>query len=202
MMKSDTKKMRKYFRLEVLIPLLILLGVALHDLNSKTAFKLIINGTSMSPTYQDRETVWATILYSRIVKDDVVVIKLDNEHTIVKRVRFVPGDTFWAIKDDSLHWTPIPDDIVDDFKKLNIWKLRKITIPNGMLWLEGDNKESSYDSRIHGLFESQYIIGVVAPWRPNIGKITTTPIILRMQNFKKQGLPITRGKFIGNGFKL
>lgn len=193
--------MRKYFRLEVLIPLLVLLGVALHDLNSKTAFKLIIDGTSMSPTYQNREVVWATFLYSRIVKDDVVAIKF-NEHIIVKRVRFVPGDTFWVIKDDSLHWTPLPDDIVDDFKKLGIWELRKITVPSGMFWLEGDNKESSYDSRIYGLFKSQYVVGVLAPWRPNTGKVATTPSILRMQSLKKQGLPITREKFISNEFKL
>lgn len=198
----DSNKKRTYFRLEVLIPLLVLLGVAVHDLKNKTAFRVLIDGTSMSPTYQDKEMVWATSLYSRIVEDDVVVVEFNNEYTIVKRVRFVPGDTFWAIKDDSIHWTPIPDDAVSDFKKLNIWKLKKITVPDGMFWLEGDNKETSYDSRIYGLFESQYIVGVLIPWRPNIGKSITSVPLIRLQFLKKQGLPITREKFINNVFKL
>lgn len=200
-MKSKNQKTKKYFRPEVLILLLVLLFISLYSLKNRTAFTLLIKGTSMSPTYQDQEIVWATYLYSKINHEDVVAIKF-NENTIVKRVRFIPGDTFWVMKDDSIHWTPVPNELVADFQNINIWKLKKIIVPKGMFWLEGDNNETSYDSRIHGLFDSKHIVGVLAPWRQNKNKSATTPVIIRMQKLKKQGLPITREKFITNGFKL
>lgn len=199
-MKINIGKTKKHFRWRVLIPLLMLLGFAIHNFTNKTAFQILIDGESMSPTYQDKELVWATSLYSSVARDDIVAVKFD-ETIIVKRVRFIPGDVFWAIKDDMLRWTPIPDEMVNDFRNLNIWKIKKFTVPNEMLWLEGDNKKVSYDSRIHGFFEFQNIIGVLFPWKANKNNETSSISLNQMQNLKNQGIPITREKFINNVFK-
>lgn len=195
-MNINIGKTKRHFRWSVLIPLLMLLLFVIYNFTNKTAFKILIEGESMSPTYQDKELVWATSLYSSISKDDIVAVKLD-EIIIVKRVRFIPGDVFWVIKDDMLHWTPIPDEMVNDFKNLNIWRVKKITVPNGMLWLEGDNRKVSYDSRIYGFFEFQNIIGVLFPWKANKNQETDSVSLNQMENLKNQGIPITKEKFIG-----
>jgi signal peptidase I len=197
MTKKDGKNLRQYFRWEVLIPLLVLLAVSIHDFKSKTAFKVIVDGDSMSPTYDNMEAVWASSMYSRIIRGDVVVIQFNNESTIIKRVLYLPGDKFWVMNYDQTHWTPIPDDTVVDFSRLNLWPMRKIAVPANFIWLEGDNKLVSYDSRIYGLFDMEYIKGVVSPWRSYDSK-NYPALVQRLYDIRKQGKSITKEKFIGH----
>jgi len=198
MTQRTSKNLREYFRWEVLIPLLVLLAVSLHDWKSQIAFRVVIDGDSMSPTYQNKEIVWASSLYPRMVKEDVVVIQFNNESTIVKRVIYLPGDTFWVINFDDLHWVPIPDDVAIAFSKLNLYPIKKLTVPVGKIWLEGDNREISYDSRIYGFFDTEYIKGVVSPWRANDAKLEFPAPVQRLYDLRKQGKSITKEKFINN----
>jgi signal peptidase I len=154
----------------------------------------------MSPTYSNKELVWATSLQSEYQKDDVVVVKLENR-LVVKRIKFVSGDVFWVLKDDKLHWTPIPDDMVEDFKNINIWKIKKLTVPNDAFWLEGDNKQTSYDSRMYGFFNKEQIVGVLCVSRFNTNNYDISASISRMQYLKQKGESVTMEKFITNVFK-
>jgi len=151
----------------------------------------------MSPTYQSGECVYATSVYSRLVKDDVVVISFNNESSLIKRIKFLPGDTFWAIKEDLVHWEPISDQDGVELKRLGIWPVQKITLKKNQIWLEGDNKDKSYDSRIYGPFELEYVRGVVVPWRKDENTKDDAPAtVKRLYNLRKEGKAITRDKFI------
>lgn len=197
MPEHTNKGLRKYFRLEVLIPLLVLLIVSVHDWKSKTAFKVVVDGESMAPTYQSNEFVYATSVYSRLMKDDVVIISFNNESNLIKRIRFLPGETFWVIKEDATHWEPVPDNAGAELKRLGIWPMQKITLQKDQIWLEGDNKDASYDSRMYGPFELKYIRGVVVPWRKDTNTKDDTPTaVKRLYNLRKEGKAITKDKFI------
>lgn len=196
MHKASNKK--QYFRLDVLIILLVLLAVSLHDWKSQTSFRVVVDGDSMFPTYHNNEIITATSMYSRIIKDDVVILRLPNKSVIIKRAIYLPGEVFWVMKFDQIHWEPIPEDTVNDFIALNLWEIKKIQVPADKFWLEGDNRDESYDSRICGFFDMKNIIGVVSPWQSTKLKKQHPAIVQRLYDFKKQGKSINRENFISN----
>lgn len=157
-------KKHMHFRLEVLLPLLILLGVLIHDWKNQSSFWVMVDGVSMLPTYQNNEKLLATTLYPRIVKDDVVVAAV-NDEIVIKRVIYIPGDKFWAANFDNSSWTPIPNYTVPELKKINMWTLKHIVVPENKFWVEGDNRAISLDSRKYGFIERTDIRGLVCDWR-------------------------------------
>ena len=75
--------------------------------------------------------------------------------------------------------------------------MQKITLQKDQIWLEGDNKDASYDSRMYGPFELKYIRGVVVPWRKDTNTKDDTPTaVKRLYNLRKEGKAITKDKFI------
>jgi signal peptidase I len=170
--------------------------VALHDLQSQKVFRVIVQGDSMSPTLVNREQAWATSVFPRLVRDDLVVLRF-NDTIIIKRVKFLPGDVFWVIKEDEIHWTPVPDDVVQDLHRLNLFPMRHISVPQGFMWIEGDNKPVSEDSRVSGLYKTSDVMGVVTPWLENRNTHKQLPLTVeRIYELRKQGRTITRDQII------
>lgn len=194
---QNTSNKKQYFRLDVLIILLVLLAVSFHDWKSQTSFRVVVDGDSMSPTYQNNDIITATSMYSRIIKDDVVILRLPKS-VIIKRAIYLPGEIFWVMKFDQVHWEPIPENTVNDFIALNLWEIKKIKVPKDKIWLEGDNRDESYDSRICGFFDMKNIIGVVSPWQSTKLKKQNHAIVQRLYELKKQGKVINRENFISN----
>ena len=195
-MPNRNNRLNKFFRWEVLIPLLVLMFVAMHDLQSQKVFRVVVQGDSMSPTFVNSEQAWATSVFPRLIRDDLVVLRVDGT-VIIKRVKFLPFDTFWTIQEDGINWTPIPDDVVQDLQKLNLFPMRHISVPQGYVWIEGDNKPVSEDSRSQGLYKISDIMGVVTPWVANRNTHEPLPLTVeRIYELRKQGRPITKDKII------
>ena len=132
-----------------------------------------VRGGSMEPTLQDRDR----LLISKVANPDrfdVIVFRTGNRHEFVKRVIGLPGDEI-AFKDDTLYINgnaydePYLDEMrenLDDSGPLtNTFTLRDTLIdgdvvPEGTLFVMGDNRRVSMDSRQIGAVPMEDVIGV------------------------------------------
>jgi len=130
-------------------------------------------GASMSPTFEDHDRVVVSKL-SEIQRFDVIVFDAPNsDEYYIKRVIGLPGDTI-EMKDDVLY---INGDVydepyLDENKKGNLQKrltydftLEELTgestVPQNSLFVMGDNRAKSSDSREFGFISEDSIIGEV-----------------------------------------
>jgi signal peptidase I len=130
-----------------LILLLVLLGVAIFfNLNFKT---VIVSGNSMLPTFKDGRKVVISKAYwliGPIKKKDIVVLR-DTGPTgyIIKRVYRMGGE--------KVDWANAPDS--------HRLKSGDYTVPEGTVYVLGDNRMHSEDSRKFGPVEVGEILGKV-----------------------------------------
>lgn len=141
---------------------------------------VIVSGTSMSPTLQEAEQV--IILKENNIKNgDIVSFEApDEENTYyIKRVIGIAGDTV-EYKDDKLYINGkfIEEPYLDDLKNSERWKrngnFAKLTqdftleslpatntkkVPENMLFVMGDNRIDSKDSRYFGFISVDKVIG-------------------------------------------
>ena len=127
-----------------------------------------VNGDSMNPTLENGQWLTVKAINQTIDRGDIVVITQPNvlNEPLIKRVIAVGGDTLDINFDTG-------DVIVNDkvIKEPYISaKTRKsgdfvgpITIPEGYVFVMGDNRNDSLDSRFNviGLIDERYILGVV-----------------------------------------
>ena len=133
------------------------------------AFRIVgVVGDSMNPTLQSGEWLATKAINTTINRGDIVIVTQPNDinEPLVKRVIAVGGDTLDINFDTG-------DVIVNDkvIKEPYISaKTRKsgdfvgpITIPEGYVFVMGDNRNDSLDSRFNviGLIDERYILGVV-----------------------------------------
>lgn len=106
-------------------------------------FNFVIgDGNSMHPTVQDTEVMFVDMTKyrkNRIRKGDIITAlsPIDPNVLICKRVKYLPGETFYS----SLAG-------------------QNITVPANKYWVEGDNADGSFDSRHHGPIDWATIEGV------------------------------------------
>ena len=103
-------------------------------------------GPSMFPTIQDGNILLVDHLFFKyfgVKQGDIIVAQspLQKNIQICKRLIHLPGEKY--------SWTDN-----DQYKQ-------NITIPKNHYWIEGDNKEQSFDSRQHGPIPKQLIKGKV-----------------------------------------
>lgn len=131
-------------------------------------------GESMSPTFHDADRVIVSKT-SKIQRFDVVVFDapdLEGEHYI-KRVIGLPGDSI-KMEDDvlSINGEEFPEEYLKENKENNTleeltfdFTLEEITgktkVPKDMLFVMGDNRLNSKDSRIFGFVPYDSVIGEV-----------------------------------------
>jgi signal peptidase I len=120
-------------------------------------FNFVIgDGNSMHPTVKDAEVMLVNMTKyrrKRIRKGDVITAysPIDPKVLICKRVKYLPGETFYSSTAGQ-----------------------HITIPPNKYWVEGDNPDGSFDSRHHGPIESATIEGVaVCVLYPSITKLSS-----------------------------
>jgi len=121
-------------------------GCVFHWFQQNLLSLWVCDGGSMSPTLGDREVVatapfvpvtWL-IRPSRIRQGDIVILRHPRQPqtSICKRVLALPGDTVWR------------DDL-------------ELMVDEGKMWVEGDNKKMSIDSRDFGLVPIGLVQGIV-----------------------------------------
>lgn len=132
-----------------------------------------VKGESMSPTFEDKDKVLISKI-SEIERFDIIVFNApDSDERYIKRVIGLPGDTIEmdndilyvngkAFKekylDENREETPLS-------KLTENFTLEELTgesrVPEGKLFVLGDNRLESKDSRRFGFISSEEVIGEV-----------------------------------------
>ena len=127
-----------------------------------------VDGHSMLPTLQDgdRMLVLNSVLYHDYKYGDVVVLRKDSflKEPIVKRVIATAGQTVDIDFDSGTVYvdsTPLREDYINELNFLEEGTEFPLTVPEGQIFVMGDNRNRSSDSRDSnlGTVDTRYVIG-------------------------------------------
>lgn len=162
--------------LRKIIPI-VLLAIALAFVFRSYLFaSYVVDGESMEPTLYDGNLLMVNkVVYDLTDVDrfDVIVFHASEKDDYVKRVIGLPGDEI-EYKDDKLiiNGKHIKETFLEPFKKMDEEtpytsdftleeKTGKKKVPDGKLFVMGDNREDSLDSRVFGFVSNQKLVGKV-----------------------------------------
>lgn len=140
------------FALSVLIPFVI----------SRFVQTPQVDGDSMLPTYNDNDRV-VILCTNNVEVNDIAVIWCESlDEYIVKRVIGVQGDTI-EMKSDGLYRNGIKlyESYINEQDWLRETVPFEIVVPDGNIFVLGDNRNHSLDSRALGTFALSNVKGVV-----------------------------------------
>ena len=133
---------------------IFLLAILVFVLIFYPFFKMAeVKGESMLPTLQSGQkvlTCHAFWLVGQIRPNDIIVLKEEkSQDYFIKRVLGLPGD--------KIPWSMAPQN----------WPMEKgeYVVPEGRIYVVGDNLNHSDDSRKFGAFLQSNILGKVLTWR-------------------------------------
>ena len=127
-----------------------------------------VDGHSMLPTLQngDRMLVLNSMLYHDYKYSDVVVLRKDTflKEPIVKRVIATAGQTVDIDFDSGTVYVegePLREDYINELTFLEEGTEFPLTVPEGHIFVMGDNRNRSSDSRDSnlGTVDTRYVIG-------------------------------------------
>lgn len=130
----------------------------------------VVDGTSMMPTLHDRERLIVTKLIYFIQDPepgDIIVFHATQERDYIKRVIGIAGDKL-EMKDDQLYINdqPVEEPYLDEYKKQAqaegfplTGDFGPIEVPEGEIFVMGDNRRNSKDSRMIGTVPLASVVG-------------------------------------------
>ena len=120
-----------------------------------------VQGVSMMPTYKNKEKYLVMdnnfIIPYEYKRGDIVAVKIEVlKKDSVKRIIGIEGDHI-VVKDGKVYRNNIElkEDYVNSYNKGNV----EIVVPKGKVFLMGDNRENSIDSRLLGCIDYSDITG-------------------------------------------
>ncbi len=132
---------------------ILLLGVMLFRF---TWIIVQVGGTSMEPTLRDGSFVVAK-RGADINRNDIVFIQTAENSLIVKRVIAVAGDDV-IVTENAVYVNGVLTDTLQNCRNGNFYQ--HIQVPNASVYVLGDNRLSSEDSRSYGCIALRQVIGV------------------------------------------
>jgi len=127
-----------------------------------------VDGSSMEPTLKhgDRLLVLNSLWYDDYRYGDIVVLRKDSfmEEPIVKRVIATEGQTVDIDFDEGVAYVDdvaLEEDYINDYTYLEEGTEFPLTVPQGSVFVLGDNRNHSSDSRDSrlGTVDNRYVIG-------------------------------------------
>ncbi len=162
------EKRKRVLELAGLFLFVFLFAVSLLTaVNETLLFTVKVEGSSMSPTLKSGNVV----LVSRtadVQRGSVVVIQTEDGGPIIKRVIALPGETVWSVRGKVYLMTASGNiTLSEDYISTEYtgWAdIVRTQVPQGCVFLMGDNRAVSYDSRSFGPLRMADIMGVVTPF--------------------------------------
>lgn len=144
--KKEKAKRRFEFIKSFIYAGLVIVAIAI--ISSSYLFKVLqVNGSSMEPTLQNGELL-LTSKFFKYQKGDMIAFYY-NDKVLIKRVIGLEGDTIYMDDDGTIYVNneKLEEDYVEklDYGKCNI--TFPYIVPNDKIFILGDNRESSIDSR-------------------------------------------------------
>lgn len=133
----------------------------------------IVYGKSMMPTVQDGERVIVNKIGYELFEPerfDLIIFRATETNYYIKRIIGLPGEHIMYV-DDVLYvdGEPVAEDFLEEYRSeydgifTEDFKLEDITgkgrVPDGMVFVLGDNRINSYDSRHIGFVQIDDIVG-------------------------------------------
>jgi signal peptidase I len=132
---------------------------------------IVVEGASMEPTLQDQDYLVVSKL-GEPERFDIIVFHANEEQDYIKRVIGLPGDRI-EYKDDVLYINgkaydepyldeykkEISDGLLTDSFTLKDTAVGQETVPEGTLFVMGDNRRYSKDSRHIGAIPMDQVVG-------------------------------------------
>lgn len=128
---------------------------------------VIVSGQSMEPTFENENKIVISKIH-KINRFDMIVFHAPNsEEDFIKRVIGLAGDVV-VMKDDRLYING--EEYEEDYIQLNkdkVFEGQKLTedftveVPEGYLYVLGDNRRHSTDSRELGVIDEKSVVGAV-----------------------------------------
>ena len=159
--KPQTNWLKELYEWAQAIAVAMVLALVLNQF----IFSLVqVEGNSMLPTLQSKERLVVTKLFYKPKAKDIVVVKSEElgKH-IIKRVIAVPGDIIdiHAGTGEVLLNGKVIDEpyILEQTKSGGNVNKYPLTVPEGYVFVMGDNRNNSSDSRNLGLIAYEDIVG-------------------------------------------
>lgn len=128
---------------------------------------VIVSGESMEPTFHDNNRVVISKISSLDHFDKIVFHAPNAKEDFIKRVIGLPGDTIRMENDVlTINGKEYPEKYLDSNKEAlpegqNLTQDFEVVVPEGQLFVMGDNRTNSMDSRIFGNIEEDSVVGKV-----------------------------------------
>ncbi|WP_019153918.1 signal peptidase I [Robertmurraya massiliosenegalensis] len=127
-----------------------------------------VDGKSMMPTFENNNRVMISKI-SKVERFDLIVFRspYSEDTQYIKRVIGLPGDTV-EIENDILYINS--KEVNENYLNTNkedvpsgalLTENLKVVVPNGYLYVLGDNRRNSSDSREFGVIKESSVIGEV-----------------------------------------
>lgn len=148
----------------------LILAVVLYFGINAVSVRVRVDGFSMNPTLQDGEYILVNRLAYKIgspVRGDIVVFSfpMDPKQDLIKRVIGLPGETI-SVQDGKVLVNSVPLNepyIAAPPIYNNTW-----VVPEGQLFVLGDNRNESKDSHEWGMLPVENVVGraILIYWPP------------------------------------
>ncbi|QKY71563.1 signal peptidase I [Lentibacillus sp. CBA3610] len=165
---------KRYIR--TLTPVIIVAVVLAIIFRTHLFASYVVNGESMEPTLYDGNLLMVNkVVYNLtdIDRFDIIVFHANQQNDYVKRVVGLPGDEL-VYENDKLYVNGeyVPEEFLEPFQNVNEhqpytedFTLEGITgsakVPEGKLFVLGDNRGDSLDSRNIGFINIEQLVGKV-----------------------------------------
>lgn len=134
-------------------------------------FRIVrVDGDSMYPTLNDGDRLLLTSFTQEYERGDIVVVDRYTEAPLIKRVIGLPGDEIWIDKNYLYINNQLQDEPYTAGYTVPRDFLEAQTVPPGYVFVLGDNRSVSRDSRVSeiGMVSVKDIVGKAAycVWPP------------------------------------